>query len=251
MRHVSQRVSNPNFIEDLMRMLSLSNKDSVEECLGIIKDASVTTYEKLITLVDRIEFIEHLNIVKKHCQDNYYTLSDKKVIGIKEDIEPLQIYLALTCIDILSSNFERFDKWLIKNMDDVGEEPDIVTYVKTKGEEYDQQFRLSSNFVKAFLNCSEKLKRVICQNIIVMKRNGESSNDISDIAAYLYRIRNKYTHEGRRFFASPMEFSRQQSIGPRDEDSLILSPGFDLLRCIVIISIEQANRKMNSYHNVS
>ena len=100
---IRQTVQNPNFIDDLAKYLSLGiSKDRLIAVLENISKSQITLREKLETLVDRIEFIEHLKLVKEVAQKNRYLLNNREVVGIDWDIDALRLYLALTCIDILS-----------------------------------------------------------------------------------------------------------------------------------------------------
>lgn len=240
----SIKVYNPNFIEDLEKYLNTGlDANQLEDKLTNIREKSPTTYEKIETLVDRIEFIEHLSILKNNAKNSKYILDGHEVIGIDNDIESLRLYLSLTCIDILSSNFETFDKWLIKNCDDY-DTTNIISfkeYIKNKSEDYQAEFKLSSNFSKAFHNASTELNDKLLENL---KVNGSKNSDLGTIVQYFYRIRNKYTHEGRRFHVreSSNNLNQNQTIGPRDKDSLSIKNGFDLVESLLLVAKEQAQR---------
>lgn len=245
--YVTQSVWNPDFVTDLMQFLHLSmvQKD-LESVLEFIKDKSPTTYEKLQTLIDRIEFIGHLNLAKDEACRQEYLFGKREVRGIDWDISALRIYLALSCVDILSTNFEPFDAWIVKNCSDFQSGKDIHKYLKQKSAEYRDLFQLSSNFVKAFTLASGGLQAEISKNLLV--RSGENKfSEIKRIATYLYRVRNKYTHEGRRFFAGPILSDRRQAIGPRDEDYLQINNGFDLVDVVLKVAKEQATRTLEKY----
>jgi hypothetical protein len=156
------------------------------------------------------------------------------------------LYLALTCIDIFATNFEPFDKWLIKNCGDFNTSQNIKSYIESKANDYRKSFQLSSNFSRAFINASEELRDTICTGLSV-QQDEQSRNDLESIVSFLYRIRNKYTHEGRRFHASIIPVGRRQGIGPRDPEVLIIEEGFNLADTILSVAKEQANRIIMKY----
>jgi len=228
MATVTQFVWNPNFLSDVINILDLNiDENGIKQHLDQIKENKVTYYEKLRTLIDRIEFIKHLKIVSDEAEKNNFRFSGEEVVGIHWDIHALRLYLSLTCIDILSSNFETFDKWIIDNCQDVNSYQDIKKYIKKKADEYATIFRISSSFAKAFHNSSDMLKARITDNISVIDSSGIKHNDLATIICYFYRIRNKYTHEGRRFHQMPIPLNREQSIGKRDNKKYGLQKGLN------------------------
>lgn len=244
---VTQNVSNPNFVEDLMRFICPQmDQEQVHSVLERIREKSPTMYEKLETLTDRIEFVGHLEVIKAEASRQEFRFGSSEIRGVHWDIDALRLYLALTCVDILSTNFQPFDEWLTENCADIMEGEEIKRYLKRKSLEYRDEFRLSSNFVKAFKCASDGLKKRICEHLAVIKGDSKSS-DIGRIAAYLYRVRNKYTHEGRRFFAAPILFKRIQAIGVRDEEILLLLEGFDVVDVVLEVAKEQAARQLLEY----
>jgi len=243
----TQKVWNPNFLEDLVEFLQLDFlKQDLNNLLDFINKKSPTTYEKLETLVDRIEFIFHLSVITEFVKKKKYILNNYELNGINWDIDALRLYLALTCVDILSINFEPFDKWLVKNCSDFDSGYQLSEYIKSKSDKYRNSFQLSSNFSRAFSKSSIKIREDICNNVQVIN-GAEATNDLGKIVSYLYRIRNKYTHEGRRFHSSPLRIDRNQNIGPRDEETLKIEAGFDLTDAILQIAKEQANREINKF----
>lgn len=244
---IKQNVWNPNFKDDMIRYLSPAlSKDDLDSVLKHIKNTTPTTFEKLETLIDRIEFICHLTLVKAQAKSKKYYFQGEEIIGINWDIDALQLYLALTCIDIFATNFEQFDKWLSKNCADFDPSENFKEYIEQKSDEYRTSFQLSSNFSLAFSKASKELQKTICENIAV-KQGDKSKRDIETIASYFYRIRNKYTHEGRRFHSSSIPIKRAQAIGPRDKDLLEIEPSFDLTETILLVAKEQANRIIKVY----
>jgi hypothetical protein len=98
----------------------------------------------------------HLQIVKIEAIKNNFNYPQGEVRGIHYDIDALRLYLALTCVDILSSNFKTFSEYIQSNCDDYcGSEP-IKTYLTRKTDDYHKEFQISANFVKAFRKASEK-----------------------------------------------------------------------------------------------
>ena len=244
---VTQKVWNPDFVQDLIRFVNLSmTQQDAEMALDFIKEKTPTTYEKLQTLVDRIEFIEHLNIIKTEAKRQNFQFGKFEVRGIDWDIDALRIYLSLSCVDILSSNFEPFDAWILDNCADFEAGQEIKDYLARKSAEYREDFQLSSNFVKAFTRASDDLKNQICREVAVVKGE-EQSSGIERIATYLYRVRNKYTHEGRRFFTEPIPCVRIQAIGLRDEEHLHIKTGFNIVAAVLQVAIEQAARTLERY----
>lgn len=244
---IKQEVWNPNFFKDLVDYLKPAfSENDLKNVLNFIRDKSPTTYEKLETLIDRFEFVGHLEIVKNQARQEEFMFQGEEIKGIDWDIDALRLYLSLTCIDILASNFEPFDEWLIEKCHDFDSSKDLKSYLTGKSKEYKESFQLSSNFSRAFLNSSEPLRSKICSNVKVCKGK-ESYNSLERIARYLYRIRNKYTHEGRRFHAKPIMLLRFQDIGPRDEEFLEIKPGFDLVNSILLVAKDQANRVISKY----
>jgi hypothetical protein len=245
---VTQKVWNPDFIPDLLRLMNIAMSESeLASVLKFIEKQTPTTYEKLQTLIDRIEFIGHLSVVGAEAKRQGYSFEGSEVRGIGWDITALRIYLSLTCIDILSTNFEPFDKWIVKNCSDFNSNDDIHDYLQRKAGDYRDLFQLSTNFIKAFTNASDDIKNEVCHGLTV-KLGGKEFSEIGKIASYLYRVRNKYTHEGRRFFVDPQQLDRHQTIGRRDEDFLQLRAGFDLVGVILKVAKEQAIRILEKFH---
>ena len=244
---VTQEVWNSNFFNDLVDYIEPSfSKDELNRILLHVKSKSPTTYEKLETLIDRFEFVGHLDLVKQQVKHEDFIFRGKEIVGIDWDIDALRLYLALTCIDILASNFEPFDKWLLNNCQDFDSSKNFRSYINEKSKQYRHSFQLSSNFSRAFLNSSKPLRKNISKNVAV-KKGGHSENNIESIVSYFYRIRNKYTHEGRRFHSSTISLTRKQIIGPRDKEVLEIKPNFDLVETILLIAKEQANRTIMEY----
>lgn len=244
---ITQKVWNPNFFDDLIVYIKPDvSKTDLVNILKAINDISPTTYEKLETLVDRIEFVKHLKIVKKHAKNEKFIFQGEEINGINWDIDALRLYLSLTCIDILASNFEPFDKWLLKNCDDFESCMNLNSYIKEKSELYRESFQLSSSFSRTFMNASKSVRSDISKNVTLIKGE-QPDNSLESIVSYFYRIRNKYTHEGRRFHSSLIPVDRNQNIGPRDEDQLEIKADFDLINVILLVAKEQANRIICSY----
>ncbi len=242
---VTQKVWNPNLLSDVVRILSLNiDKNDLQQRLDQIKKSKVTSYEKLETLMDRIEFIKHLKIVSKEAQNNYFEFNREEVVGIDWDIDALRLYLSLTCIDIFSSNFETFDDWLVNNCHDFDCDQDFREYICGKSKIYNNEFRVVSNFAGAFHKSSSLLKNKITQNLSIVNSSGKRNN-LESLISYFYRIRNKYTHEGRRFHQTPIPYAREQSIGQRDKEKLYIAPCIDLIELLIDVAKEQAIRTLD------
>lgn len=219
-----QLVHNPNLVSDIRSYLGLKlSEDEVNRKLKeLIDKGQIGTYERLIVLTDRIELIKHLEVVSQHIAGLGFEFEiagqEMEVKGFDRDIEALRLYLALTCVDISGKD-------------------NSIKAVLTKE--------------KPFL---KDVKRRLRENLTVVSKT-EESNSVDTIAGYLYKIRNKYTHEGYRFFTSPAAFPQIQLIFPvfgphqmeeiesssdplsmalkmvwdREAELLIINPGFNLV----------------------
>jgi len=80
-------------------------------------------------MINQLEFIEHLTHIKEVAIKNKYAFNGYEVFGIDNDIDALNIYLTLTCIDMFSSiKHEPFEKWLLNNCKDFEQ---LFTNLKT------------------------------------------------------------------------------------------------------------------------
>jgi hypothetical protein len=238
-------VSNPNFTQDAIDLLDLKMQPSAfTNHLRELHTQKPTSVEKLITLVDRLEFIEHLKTVSDYAMQSEFEIDGHEVVGIDNDIAALRIYLALTCVDIFATNFQPFQQWVLEHRIDIEVTETIEDFLKRKSDEYERAFQIGPSFVSAFVQSPPEIVSVL-QDYLSVRTRGGLRNDIEIIARFLYRIRNKYTHEGRRFHhTEEFPINQFQKIGPRDEEALIVSPGFDIVACILDVAIAQSRRKL-------
>ena len=97
-------VSNPDFEKDAVRLLRLENM-SVEEFTSLVgraRQGMEHEVDQVQVLVDRIEFIEHLKTVSRHVAGQGFVINGIELNGFDEDVAALRLYLALTCLDILT-----------------------------------------------------------------------------------------------------------------------------------------------------
>ena len=263
---------NPNLIDDLRKLfcVDIEPKDLEDELVKLFSYKPVG-YEKLANFVDRIELVEHLEDISDYLESIGNSFDNKEVNGIQADFYALRMYLVLSCIDIFATmQYKRFDEWILNNTDDYDKQSDIKDYLKRKICEYKADYGISSNFKKAIRNSTSRVR--LETNITVMDANGNTYNrDIDKICESLVRIRNKYTHEGRRITMPPSNGNNPYVIfggsivkdcegspiydkpvtimsdecfdSPFIEnriDKLVVQPGFDLINELRIIAIENA-----------
>lgn len=127
---------------------------------------SENTYEKIVSFIDRMEFINHLSYVKNEAEHNKFIFDGKEVNGIDNDIDSLRLYLTLICIDIFASThpYKTFYEWLLSNCDDCSSEMSIKEYINQKANKYEKDYGISSSFEKAFINASLSIKNSLVEN---------------------------------------------------------------------------------------
>ena len=82
----TQKVWNPDFFKDLISFLNPNfERNKLDNLLKFINQNSPTTYEKLQTLIDRIEFINHLSLVKTQAKAENYIFQGKAIFFIDEN----------------------------------------------------------------------------------------------------------------------------------------------------------------------
>ncbi len=236
-------VIDAGFVENCFKYLSLSfDEQEFKAKLQEIKEKSPTKEERLRTLVDRIEFIFHLKVLREHAHENKFVLAGQEVRGVDFDINALRLYLALTCVDIFS-RFVPFGDWLVHNCNDKTKKESIDEFIRRKRDEYTEELGTTSSFIKAFSESSNRTRKSLESNLMVETITGTKTNNIVEIARYLIKIRNKYTHEGRRFhLGSSVPFTQVQLLGPRDEKCLHIKSGFDLVAAILEVAIARARK---------
>jgi hypothetical protein len=236
-------VWDPDFVANSLNYLGLVlNEQEFRSKVQAIRNRAPTQEERLRTLVDRIEFISHLGIVRDYARGKGFILAGQEVRGIQFDIDSLRIYLALTCVDIFS-RFVPFDEWLMSHCNAAQEGESFSELIQRKRDEYKKEFGTTSSFVRAFSECPEQTLRRLENNLTVLTNSGEESSNIVEIARYLSKVRNKYTHEGRRFhLSSSVPFDQVQLLGPRDETRLFIQQGFDLVDAILEVATARARK---------
>lgn len=139
--------------------------------------------------------------------------------GIQFDIEALDYYLHLSCIDAIQSQpkyYSAFD-WIKDNIVryENKDSKDLFCLLTEDQDEYSNNYGLSKNFIKAFTqDITPTLQTKICDVLIVVKiKNGEITNEslaawekrtneqkLYRIANMLYGLRSIYTHKNIRSF---------------------------------------------------
>lgn len=223
---IKQIVYNPNFWIDVKEIFNLSmnieeiknqvNKIETGNPLSIAQsNAGDLSYElKLITFIDRVEFIKHLKILSEHAKNKNFVIDGHEVNGVDWDINALRLYLSLTCIDIFfnaSNHKEHFD---------------IV-----------------------FDKITEILQRELTGNLKIIENNVDISN-IKEYALFFYNIRNSYTHAGIRFHSDgtkSYKLNQEFVVGTsknKTTKELQIEKGYDLTDLILRISIENAKSQL-------
>ena len=218
-------VYNPNFYSDVIRYLRLTqSKDDVSKQIETISErygltseekesGELTMKEKLTVFIDRVEFIQHLRLVSDFVVQSRFRILGQEVNGLHWDIHALNVYLALTCIDIF----------------------------------YRKAITHKTHFENILLNTSNEIKDRLTKNVAVESATGVTS-DLKEIAEYLYSIRNYYTHSGKRFHVIPTgELIQFQSfpVGSQKHKEMKivrLGEGFNLTDCILEIVIYEVKR---------
>jgi hypothetical protein len=205
-------VFNPNFISDVIAFLGLSLPE--DQVRRHIADAAakhpltqegkqagkLSIEEKLNAFIDRIEFIGHLRLLSLHARKSGFEILGQEVVGVSEDIAALRLYLALTCIDM-----------------------------------FHQSDNHKAHFRSVFEQAPEGIARQLQSNLRVVS-SARSTNDLKEIADYLYNIRNYYTHTGKRFHVlADIPFAQIQdfpvgTLRNKEEKSLVVAREFDYSR---------------------
>ena len=235
-------VWDPDFVENAGRYLDLEmDRDELKSRIDEIKREAPTKEERLRTLIDRMEFIDHLAVLKDNAYKMDFEIDGQEVKGVDFDIDALRKYLALTCVDIFSRH-QHFDQWLLNNCHDHEDNEPVDDFIKRKHQEYIDELGTTSSFIRAFTQAPKHVVDEFENNLAVVFKGSETRN-VSDIARYLSKIRNKYTHEGRRFHLDPsVPFVQEQVLGPRDENELRVEPGFDLTKAILEVAKARARQ---------
>lgn len=217
-------VFNSNFREDVVTILNL-NCSAIEALKQIddvnrknppkpneIKAGQLSLKERLNALIDRIEFIKHLDVVSKLAVISKFRLLGQEVEGIHWDIKALRLYLALTCVDIF--------------------------YTGTNH---------GSHFEKAFSQMSGSIKKKLTEDIRLYKSD-ETLGNLEEIGLFLYNVRCYYTHSGKRFhIVENLDFAQQQSflsghMSSKERQTLLIASNINLVDLVLDIAKSLAKR---------
>jgi len=220
-------VFNPNFGEDVIKFMGLrSSAKRVRDDIKRINESNpltpeqiesgeLTLCERLNALIDRVEFIGHLQLVSDATSRSGYVLMGHEVNGIQWDIHALRLYLALTCIDIF------YDKLNHK-----------------------------SHFEAVFSDASEALKTRIQSGVSLLKADG-TNGSLKDIGLFFYNVRNYYTHAGKRFHIVEDALLSQEATFTagskkyKEEQTLVVAKGVELVDLIQSLALDVAKRRFN------
>lgn len=262
---------NPNLAEDIKKYFDLtSSLGEINELLLRLDATKPSYYDRLVAFVDKIEFVEHLNSVRNEARTSDFTFDGKEVNGIDNDIDALNIYLILSCIDMFAAlrKHEPFEEWLPR-CTDINDSMSFEEYISIKVTEYKKSFGVSSNFREAILKSSEakslsdNLKVLTCRfgkvdlldNFMAIEIDiTHETNDMEAIVDFLKNVRHKYTHEGSRVYYNHPDSPSLIIIGVRLKNeylenrsgiALSVNPRFDLLSVLKKIAVEQCRIKLN------
>jgi len=226
--------SNKNLEQDILKILGKKVKK------GSLDNLKKEKFKKIDAFIDRIKFIRNLNIICSICEENEYSLNGHEVEGIKSDIRPLQLYLALTCVDIFCNN-TYFINWLEENIDIGKVNISLKDYLTQKQQEYKEvSYSKNNYFIGSFTNTEDKIRIDIEKNLKV-SNDGREYSDIGTIAEFLHQIRNKYTHESIRFnYLEKSPLSQIAIIGDDNTNFLVIKPSYNLIEAVIDVAIANA-----------
>lgn len=219
------RVFNPDFHKDVIRFMGLtSTEDEVERQVKDIDDANPLTRAQLASgelslkarlnaLMDRIEFIHHLELVSRYAIESKFVILGEEVRGIHWDIDAQRLYLALTCIDIFCERTNHRDQ-----------------------------------FERAFADVTGQDATILSTHIALKKADG-TTGSLKDIGLFFYNVRNFYTHSGRRYHIVANSFIAQEqsftsgSKRSKETQTLIVSGNVNVIDMITRIAVNIAKRR--------
>ncbi len=223
-------VFNPNFNYDVIKFMDLQcTAEQVSHDIELadqnsplspeqIKSGELTLKERLNALIDRVEFIGHLDLVKNAAGASGYVLLGQEVTGIQWDIKALRLYLALTCIDIF---FEH-----------------------AKGTNH------RSHFEASFSGAPETIKRSL---LSLYKpddtRKPDDTCKLKEIGLFFYNVRNYYTHSGKRFHIKEdipidqLTTFKSGSMKQKKEQQLFVAKDVKLVELIQSLALHVAKRR--------
>lgn len=247
---IQKKVSNPNLLIDINKYLGLDLNQEDLDTLGKVKS---TALNNLTNLVDRMEFIDHLNTLRMHVQDMGFEINSQEVVGCDDDIRALRVYLALTCIDLFSSS-QPFTDWLVENVNDFyknGDAPDFGIYLQEKIKVYERSKSVGFSFRNVIIDASKETQKDLVEHLTVYEGNKSCSSDIEDIASFLYQIRNAYTHNGFRVNfderLSQLPIEQRVQIKETSPKYMVVASGVDLVGLILNVVKGQAVRDVYHY----
>lgn len=223
------KIVTPNIEEDIEKFLGEKIIEAYKKC------ANQEYKEKIQFITERLEFIEGMKIFANYIRktsrhqikkiDHGITDTFKNnflnydFAGFDYDIEALNYYLYLSCIDAIQSqpNFIKTFDWIKENAIrfENKSESELVSILEEADKEYSETYGVNKNFKKAFTDdITESLKEELCESLMVVKiKNAKITDDsvdawknrdldakLSKIATTLYNQRSKYTHENIRSF---------------------------------------------------
>lgn len=218
-------VRNPNFADDVIKYMGL--EDSVDKVRRDIErtnrnnplspeqinSGEPTLKERLNALIDRIEFIGHLDLLSKTARDFNYFIGGQEITGVQWDIRSLRIYLAITCIDIFCEPSNH-----------------------------------RTHFENVFSEAPETIKNKL-QNDLVLLTPDSANGSLKEIGIFFYNVRNYYTHSGRRFHIN-YDIPRAQlvkfksgSIKHKKDHKLYVEKDINLIELIQSLALHVAKRR--------
>lgn len=225
-------VETPSVEKDILEYFSITPET--------LHEFDVNIRGKIEVLVERFEFINHLEALIKFIELNKFTknsmesidsknikvtqidifyLMGQNISGADYDLHALVFYLLITCIDTIKGQPKYYSpfKWLGNNIEilsnkTLDELPEIINEAEKT---YSEEFGLRKRFIEAFIeDISDKLSNELAENILVVKITSGKINKeslkswnakdekqkLKKIADTLYEIRSTYTHASIRTF---------------------------------------------------
>lgn len=219
-------VETPNIEEDIKQYLG---DEILKKWQNLADTDDLKKLKKrIIVITERLDLVSHLKTIAMIVRNksNYTEKNDGNIKsecnlfghnfgGLQYDIEALDFYLHLTCIDAIQEQEpykDPFD-WLKSNFSKYNN-TNGIDFDKAKND-YQIRFGLSKNFKKAFTeDISPGLKEIVSNVFMVVKMNNNQPNPdslnnwnsknesekLNKIAGTLYEIRSKFTHTNIRSF---------------------------------------------------
>lgn len=213
--------------------------------------------DKLNVLAERLEFISKLEITKLKIKQSHKNTIERTDLGkdrVKEtehfkctflgedfsgvhlDIESLQIYLLITCLDTLAGQFSYQPpfEWLKSQTDQTG----IINSqtLDKLSKKYKESFGLTKLFIEQFTDGTSKviqklwLDNFICcatanGNLVVESKSAwderKCKDKLKSIAEGLYKLRSTFSHMSARSFLRTLEIAK----APRDRKNHLVRVG--------------------------